>query len=127
MIEVKIPKEIRTYQETLFFGLNLRQTICAVLAIIVNVPLFWILNKAIGSDLAGWIIIAAAAPFILVGFIKVNGMPFEYAAICAVRLWLQPQECPYITENIFEQSWNQEDEERYASKKRRKTKTAKRK
>ena len=32
-IEIKIPKEIRNYHETIFFGLNTRQFICSLLAL----------------------------------------------------------------------------------------------
>lgn len=41
MIEIRIPKEIRTYKEKLFFGLTLRQLICTLIAVVVNVPLYW--------------------------------------------------------------------------------------
>ena len=36
-MEVKIPKEIRDYQESIFFGLSTRQFICSLLAVGVAV------------------------------------------------------------------------------------------
>ena len=39
-MEIKINKEIRTYRETLFFGLSVRQFICSVLAVSVAVALY---------------------------------------------------------------------------------------
>lgn len=123
MIEVKIPKEIRSYQETLFFGLNLRQTLCAVVALAVNVPLYLFLYPRIGSDLAGWIIIFTAVPFILVGFIRMNGMPFERAAVCAARLLFQSQKYSYRTENYFEYLMEDANEAKTKAKERKAGKT----
>mgnify|MGYP000755789594 CR=1 FL=1 len=31
-MEIKIPKEVREYHETIFFGLNTRQFVCSLLA-----------------------------------------------------------------------------------------------
>lgn len=35
MIEIRIPKEIKNYREKLFFGLTLRQCICAGTALLM--------------------------------------------------------------------------------------------
>lgn len=40
-MEIKINKEIRTYRETLFFGLSVRQFVCSVLAVGVAVALYF--------------------------------------------------------------------------------------
>jgi hypothetical protein len=102
LIEVKIPKEIRTYKEKLFFGLNLRQTICAALAIAINVPLYIFVRPLIGNDLASWLIIITAVPLFLIGFFQYNGMPFEQFILCILRFQLlTPQKRKYKTENLF--------------------------
>lgn len=102
MIEVKIPKEIRTYKEKLFLGLNLRQTICAALAIAINVPLYIFVRPIIGNDLASWLIIITAVPLFLIGFFQYNGMPFEQFILCILRFQLlTPQKRKYKTENLF--------------------------
>lgn len=43
-IEIKINKEVRDYQESIFFGLSLRQFICSAMAIAVAVLLYFLLN-----------------------------------------------------------------------------------
>jgi len=102
LIEVRIPKEIRTYKEKLFFGLNIRQTVCIVLAIAINVPIYIFIRPYIGDDLAGWIIIFTAMPLILIGFFNYNGMPFEQFLTCIVRFqFLTPPKRIYKTENIY--------------------------
>ena len=36
-MEIKIPKEVRQHKETIFFGLSVRQFVCAVLAVAVPI------------------------------------------------------------------------------------------
>jgi hypothetical protein len=76
MIEVRIPKEIRDYKEKLFFGLNVRQSICIVLSIVICVPLYFFGKNYINEELLGWIIILIAVPIMMTGFFKYNEMYF---------------------------------------------------
>ena len=46
-MEIKINKEIRTYRETLFFGLSVRQFVCSVLAVGVAVALYFTLSQVL--------------------------------------------------------------------------------
>jgi hypothetical protein len=102
LIEVRIPKEIRTYKEKLFFGLNIRQTVCSVLAIAINVPLYIYLRPYIGEDMAGWLIMFTAGPLFLVGYFNYNGMPFEQFLVCILKFqFLTPRKRKYKTENIY--------------------------
>jgi hypothetical protein len=102
MIEVKIPKEIRTYKEKLFFNLNLRQTLCIVLALAINIPLYIFIRPYIGDEIAGWIIIFTAVPLFLIGFFNYNGMPFEQFIVCFLKFqFLTPQKRKYKTENLY--------------------------
>ena len=45
---MKINREIRNYQESIFFGLNLRQLVFSVLAIGVAVGIYFGLNNILG-------------------------------------------------------------------------------
>lgn len=102
MIEIRIPKEIRTYKEKLFFGLNMRQTLCSVLAIAINVPIYMYIRPYIGDDLAGWLIMFTAVPLFLIGYFNYNGMPFEQFIVCILRFqFLTPQKRKYKTENLY--------------------------
>lgn len=102
MIEIKVPKEIRNYKEKLFFGLNLRQTMCTVIALGINIPLYFLLRASLGDDLVSWLVICIALPIFLIGYFKYNGMPFEKFMACIFRfLFLTPQRRKYKTENLF--------------------------
>lgn len=103
MIEIRIPKEIRTYKEKLFFGLNLRQLVCTLIAIIVNVPLYWFGRNIVGPDTASWIVIFIAMPLFMIGYFNYNGMTFEQFIKSVIQQELiYPQKRKYLTLNLFE-------------------------
>lgn len=103
MIEIRIPKEIRTYKEKLFFGLTLRQLICTAIAVIVNVPLYWFGKDIIGADAASWVVIFIAMPLFLIGYFNFNGMTFEQFVKSVIQQeFIYPQKRKYATLNLFE-------------------------
>lgn len=103
MIEIRIPKEIRTYKEKLFFGLNLRQLICTVIAIVINVPLYWYGKDMIGPDAASWVVILIAIPLFMIGYFNYNGMTFEQFIKSVIQFEvIYPQKRKYKTQNMFE-------------------------
>ena len=72
-MEVKIPKEIRDYQESIFFGLSIRQFICSLLAVSVTIGLYFGLHPLISSEEVGWMCILGAAPLQPVAFLSTMG------------------------------------------------------
>ena len=68
IIEVKINKEIQRYQESILFGLSLRQMVFALLAIGVAVGAYFGLKPLIGAAEVGWVCMLAAFPFAMCGF-----------------------------------------------------------
>ena len=53
-MEVKMNKEIRNYQESMFMGLNLRQCIFSLFAILVAVGIYFGLGDYVGQEMTGW-------------------------------------------------------------------------
>lgn len=82
-IEIKIPKEISEYQESVFFGLGLRQFVCSLLAVAAAVGLYFLLDHAVGAEIAGWASVLGAAPFAVCGFVRYHGMTAEHT-LCAI-------------------------------------------
>ena len=72
-MEIKINKEIRNYKETIFFGLSMRQFVCAVLAVGVAVGLYFCLNRIVDRETVSWVCIVGAAPIAAAGFFHYNG------------------------------------------------------
>lgn len=68
---------MRRHRETIFFGLSLRQFVCAALAVGSAVGVYLGLGPALGKDTAGWLCIIAAAPMAAAGFYSYNGLSFE--------------------------------------------------
>ena len=71
-MEVRINKEVRNYQESLFFGLSLRQLLFALLAVAVAVGVYFGLHPVLGNGEIGWVCILAAFPFALGGFFSLG-------------------------------------------------------
>lgn len=101
-MEVKINKEIRSYTESIFLGLNLRQCIFSVLAMGAAVGVYFGLKGTLGTETVSWLCIVAAAPFAALGFIKYNGMTAEQFAWA----WLKsevifPKRYTCISNNLY--------------------------
>ena len=105
LIEVRINKEVRDYQESLFFGLSLRQFLFALLAVLVAVGLYFGLRNVVGSGEIGWICVLAAFPFALCGFFTYNGMTFEKFLLAVIRSeLLYPRKLVFRAENLYAQA-----------------------
>lgn len=76
-MEIKINREILEYEETLFFGLTLRQFICSVLACVSAIGMYFWLSPYLGTELVSWVCIVGAVPFAVLGFVKYHGMSAE--------------------------------------------------
>ncbi len=101
MIEIRIPKEIKNYREKLFFGLTLRQCICAGAALLICVPLYIFGNKILPQEAVSWIVILVAVPLMLAGFFRYNDMMFEQFAVEFMFHNFTPQKRIYSFEPPF--------------------------
>ena len=101
-MEVKIPKEVRQHNESIFFGLSARQFICAVLAVIVAVAVYILSSGVLGKETASWLCILAAAPIVVAGFFRYNGMSFEQLVWAVIKSqFLCAGERRFISENLY--------------------------
>ena len=100
-LEVRINKEVRDYQESLFFGLTLRQFIFALLAVAVAVGIYFGLRPVLGSEV-GWVCILAAFPFALGGFFQYNSMTFEQFILAVIRSeLLYPKRLVFKSDHLY--------------------------
>lgn len=84
-MEIKIPKEVRRHSETIFFGLSVRQFICALAAVGLAVGVYLGLSPVLGKETASWACIVAAAPMAMAGFFHYNGMTLEQFAWAFIK------------------------------------------
>lgn len=101
-MEVKMNKEIRDYQESMFMGLNLRQCICSVLAILTAVGLYFGLQEKVGNEITGWLCVLGAAPFAACGFFQYHGMTAEQFLWAYIKSeFLYPKRLLFQPEDIY--------------------------
>lgn len=99
---MRVNKEVRDYQESLFFGLSLRQSLFSLLAVLVAVGLYFGLRNVVGSGEIGWICVLAAFPFALGGFFTYNGMTFERFLAAVIRSeLLYPRRLVFKSDNLY--------------------------
>lgn len=104
-MEIKINKEIRDYQESIFFGLSLRQFIFSVLAVGIAVGLYFGLKDILGTETVSWMCIVGAAPFAGLGFLRYHGMTAEKFVWAWIKSeFLIPKRLVFHAENIFERA-----------------------
>ena len=61
-METYVVKEIREYEESILMGLNKRQLLCSVLAILSAVGMYFGLRRVVGTEIIGWLCILVAIP-----------------------------------------------------------------
>lgn len=101
-MEVKINREIREYQESIFFGLNLRQLVFSILAMVVAVAIYFGLKDILGTETVSWLCILGAAPFAAIGFIKYNGMTAEQFVWAFIKSEILTPRClTFRSEDVY--------------------------
>ena len=97
-----MPKEIRDYQESIFFGLSTRQFLCSLLAVGVAVGLYFGLSPLLGTSEVGWVCILGAAPFAACGFFHYHGMTAEQLAWAWFKSeFLYPKKLVFQSDSLY--------------------------
>lgn len=101
MAYVTIPKDLTKVKSKVLFGLTRRQLICFGAAVLVGVPLFFLLKNNVDSSMATLCMILVMLPFFLFAMYERHGQPLEVVIEQMVQtLFVRPKDRPYQT-NIF--------------------------
>ena len=101
-MNAKINKEIRNYSESIFFGLSMRQFVFSLLSVLVAVGLYFLLCPYFGLETLSWMVILAAAPFAVMGFVSYHGMSAEQLLITWIRSELiEPRQLSVQVNNLY--------------------------
>ncbi len=101
-MEVKINREIRSYTESMFFGLSMRQFVFSLFAVSVAVGLYFLLRPHLGTETVSWVCILGAAPFAALGFFSYNGMTAEQFLWAWLRSEvLEPKRLTFVPDNLY--------------------------
>jgi hypothetical protein len=86
----------------MFFGLNLRQFICSILACAAGVGLYFYLKPRVSTEIVSWACILGALPFSILGFLRYNGMSAEEFISARVKSGLLAQKkLVFLPENLW--------------------------
>ena len=99
---VTIPKDLTKVKSKVLFGLTRRQLICFGAAVLVGVPLFFLLKDAVDSSTATLCMILVMLPFFLFAMYERHGQPLEVIIQQMVQtMFVRPKERPYQTNNFY--------------------------
>ncbi|MDE5557556.1 MAG: PrgI family protein [Ruminococcus sp.] len=104
---VSIPKDLNDIKEKFVMGFTKRQVICFGIGLAVGVPVFFLTRTALGMSGAIFAMGACAAPAILCGLYRKNGVFLEKQAKYMREYFTRPRKRYYRTTNIFECISNQ--------------------
>ena len=97
MITIKMSKDIKKQKSKLFWGLTGRQMIFTVLAIFIAIVVNCILD--LNDTLSAVLVISTSIPFLLCGWININGLTFEKFAAVWFRNNFSNKERVFINES----------------------------
>lgn len=98
---VKIPKDLNDIKEKFMFNLTKRQIICFGIGLAIGIPVFFITRSALGMSGGIAAMGVCAAPAILCGIYKKNGVFFEKQFKYMTEFFRKPRKRYYKTANIY--------------------------
>ncbi|MGL5436112.1 MAG: PrgI family protein [Lachnospiraceae bacterium] len=102
MAYVTVPKDLTKIKNKVLFGLTKRQLICFTPAVLIGVPLFFLLKGSAGTSTAAFCMILVMLPFFLMAMYERNGQTLEVTLGYFIRTkFLLPKERPYQTNNFY--------------------------
>ena len=102
MAYVPVPKDLSNVKTKVMFNLTKRQLICFSIALLVGLPMFFLLKDRINTSLASLVMIFSMLPFFMFAMYERHGQPLEVILkhYLAVR-FLNPKQRPYRTNNFY--------------------------
>lgn len=102
MAYVTVPKDLSKVKTKVAFNLTKRQIICLGEALLVGLPLFFLLKGSAGTTLAAMAMIVVMLPCFLFAMYERHGQPLEVVIRNIVQTkFIRPKERPYQTENFY--------------------------
>ena len=102
MAYVPVPKDLSKVKTKVAFNLTKRQIVCFAVALILGLPLFFLLKDSTGTSLASMVMIAVMLPCFLFAMYEKHGQPLEVVVRNVIQTkFTRPKERPYRTENLY--------------------------
>lgn len=102
MAYVPVPKDLTKVKTKVAFNLTKRQIICFTAALILGLPVFFLLKGSAGTSLAAFFMILVMLPFFLFAMYEKHGQPLEIILKHIVQTkFIRKKERPYRTRNYY--------------------------
>ena len=102
MAYVPVPKDLSKVKTKVAFNLTKRQIVCFAAALILGLPLFFLLKDSAGTSLATLVMIVIMLPCLLMAMYEKHGQPLEIVVKNIIQTkFIRPKERPYQTENFY--------------------------
>ena len=102
MAYVPVPKDLSKIKTKVAFNLTKRQIICFAVALIVGLPLFFLLKDSAGTSAATLVMIVVMLPCFLMAMYEKHGQPLETVVKNIIQTkFVRPKERPYQTQNLY--------------------------
>lgn len=102
MAYVPVPKDLSRIKTKVAFNLTKRQLIFFAAALLVGLPLFFLLKGSTGTSLTAFVMILVMLPCFLLAMYEKHGQPLETLIKNIIQTkFIRPKERPYQTENFY--------------------------
>ena len=102
MAYVPVPKDLSKVKTKVAFNLTKRQIVCFAAALLIGLPLFFLLKGSAGTTLAAMAMIVVMLPCFLLAMYEKHGQPLEVVVKNIIQTkFTRPKERPYRTENLY--------------------------
>ena len=102
MAYVPVPKDLSKVKTKVAFNLTKRQIVCFAAALILGLPLFFLLKDSAGTSFSTLVMIAVMLPCFLMAMYEKHGQPLEVVVKNIIQTkFVRPKERPYQTENFY--------------------------
>ncbi|WIV13775.1 MULTISPECIES: PrgI family protein [Eubacteriales] len=102
MAYVPVPKDLSRIKTKVALNLTKRQIICFSAALLIGLPLFFLLKDSTGTSFAAFVMIVVMLPCFLIAMYEKHGQPLEVVAKNIIQTkFIRPKERPYQTENFY--------------------------
>ena len=102
MAYVPVPKDLTKVKTKVAFNLTKRQIIFFAAALVIGLPLFFLLKDSAGTSLAAFVMIVVMLPCFLLAMYEKHGQPLEVVIKNVIQTkYIRPKERPYQTENFY--------------------------
>lgn len=103
MAYVSVPKDLTKIKSKVMFNLTKRQIICFGAAVLIGLPLFFLLKDTAGTTAAALCMVVVMLPLFLFAMYEKHGQPLEVILRQFIEVkFLRPKERPYQTNNFYD-------------------------